>query len=437
MYAIIFHIIDGGRLVVNMKDIIKLTSKPYIVKYKNTGKIKILLTYCTKYDKKYIFYLILMRQIILNSSYEYKTEKEYKKAYRTFMLIAEDLAVRKLKNNLFITFTLVIPNPKKVKSFDIDKAFKFFIDTIYKPNVVNNKHFNDKVFEREREFLKNDIVYSLKNVYSQSYQKFVNIVDDDGMLKDNIYNNMDMIDSANSEELYNIYKNIVIDNVPVVIVYGDVDKSINDVIYKNMNLPVKTIDIEYDYDNFLKPFEKTKDVTDDTEFNQSVLYTAYKIKNATKKDKNFLNIIKNILGSGSDSLLFKKLRLESGFVYSCKAWTNDRAGLLVIESYVNNDCKDKVVECLQDIFKSLKDKKFLQENIDRVAEKVQYSLIRDKDNINKKLNDFVNKLLRFGPNVEELFTIYKNMKVEELLEFLDRLTLDTIYFSRGEFNEKN
>ena len=158
----------------------------------------------------------------------------------------------------------------------------------------------------------------MKNVYSQSYQKFVNIVDDDGMLKDNIYNNMDMIDSANSEELYNIYKNIVIDNVPVVIVYGDVDKSINDVIYKNMNLPVKTIDIEYDYDNFLKPFEKTKDVTDDTEFNQSVLYTAYKIKNATKKDKNCLNIIKNILGSGSDSLLFKKLRLESGFVYSCK-----------------------------------------------------------------------------------------------------------------------
>ena len=394
-----------------MKDIIKLTSKPHIVKYKNTGKIKILLTYCTKYDKKYIFYLILMRQIILNSSYKYKTENEYKKAYRTFMLIAEDLAVRKLKNNLFITFTLVIPNPKKVKSFDIDKAFKFFIDTIYKPNVVDNKHFNDKVFEREREFLKNDIVYSLKNVYSQSYQKFVNIVDDDGMLKDNIYNNMDMIDSANSEELYNIYK--------------------------NMNLPVKTIDIEYDYDNFLKPFEKTKDVTDDTEFNQSVLYTAYKIKNATKKDKNCLNIIKNILGSGSDSLLFKKLRLESGFVYSCKAWTNDRAGLLVIESYVNNDCKDKVVECLQDIFKSLKNKKFLQENINRVAEKVQYSLIRDKDNINKKLNDFVNKLLKFGPNVEELFTIYKNMKVEELLEFLDRLTLDTIYFSRGEFNEKN
>ena len=72
-----------------------------------------------------------------------------------------------------------------------------------------------------------------------------------------------------------------------------------------------------------------------------------------------------------------------------------------------------------------------------MAEKVQYSLIRDKDNINKKLNDFVNKLLKFGPNVEELFTIYKNMKVEELLEFLDRLTLDTIYFSRGEFNEKN
>ena len=31
MYAIIFHIIDGGRLVVNMKDIIKLTSKPHIV----------------------------------------------------------------------------------------------------------------------------------------------------------------------------------------------------------------------------------------------------------------------------------------------------------------------------------------------------------------------------------------------------------------------
>ena len=33
--------------------------------------------------------------------------------------------------------------------------------------------------------------------------------------------------------------------------------------------------------------------------------------------------------------------------------------------------------------------------------------------------------------------ILNSKSKEELLEFLDRLTLDTIYFSRGEFNEKN
>ena len=61
----------------------KLTfnSEPYIIENKNYSSIEFIIIFPFKYDKKYIGYNKLIQQLVMNTSYEYNNEQDYKKAY--------------------------------------------------------------------------------------------------------------------------------------------------------------------------------------------------------------------------------------------------------------------------------------------------------------------------------------------------------------------
>jgi len=408
---------------------------PYIIKNKNFSTIDFEFVYHVKFDNKYLFYLHMLKQLLFNTSFNYKSEQEYKEEYKKSMIVNMNMGKNIYNENLFIRFKLTVLDPKKVKNYDIERAFNFFIDSIYNPNVIDNE-FNKDVFEREREYLKSDILSSLKNIYIESSQGFLKAVDDDGILKDNIYNNMHLIDEANPKELYEIYKELIFNNRPVILVYGDVDNSINDLISKYIPVSNKKISFDKNYYHYLKPYDEVKLVEENSRYNQSVLYVAFKVIGMSETDDLYLNIVKNILGTGVEGLVFKKLRVEEGLVYSSSTWYSKTAGVLVIESYINNNSKDKVLECIKEVVSSLKDKKFLREKLDRLIENLYYSSIREKDSKYRKLSDFALKKIGYDCTSLELLEKYKNLDIDLLLEFIDRLKLDTIYFYRGEFNEE-
>ena len=417
------------------KELITLKREPYIIKNKYST-IDFFFIFPALYKKEYMFYLLLLKQILLNSSFLYKNEKLYKRKLSDLMIIRQSLNNRILNNNLYLEFRLTVPNPKIVKNYDLDSSFSFFINTIYKPNVVGNK-FNKKVFERERTFFKEDILMSLKNVYYESYQKFLNLVDDKGILKDNIYNNLDLIKNANEYELYDVYNELIINNKPIIMVYGDVDKSIVSLIKKYVNIKNEKVKLNIDYYNFLFPREKCKYVIENSKYNQSILYVAYKVKKMNNNDLIYLNLIKNILGIGAESLIFKTLRVDSGLVYSCSTWCDSITGLLVIETYINNNSNDIVLDKIKNLIDMLKNKEILRKEIYRVLESLKYSVIRKKDNKNKKLDDFIKYKFKFGFTIEKLIEKYSNLDLDLTIDFINRLVLDTVYFYKGDFNEKN
>ena len=417
------------------KELITLKREPYIIKNKYST-IDFFFIFPALYKKEYMFYLLLLKQILVNSSFLYKSETSYKRKLSDLMIIRQSLNNRILNNNLYLEFRLTVPNPKIVKNYDLDSSFSFFINTIYKPNVVGNK-FNKKVFEREKKFLKEDILMSLKNVYYESYQKFLNLVDDKGILKDNIYNNLDLIKNANEYELYDVYNELIINNKPIIMVYGDVDKSIVSLIKKYVNIKNEKVKLNIDYYNFLFPREKCKYVIENSIYNQSILYVAYKVKKMNNNDLIYLNLIKNILGIGAESLIFKTLRVDSGLVYSCSTWCDSITGLLVIETYINNNSNDIVLDKIKNLIDMLKNKEILRKEIDRVLESLKYSVIRKKDNKNKKLDDFIKYKFKFGFTIEKLIEKYSNLDLDLTIDFINRLVLDTVYFYKGDFNEKN
>ena len=62
-------------------------------------------------------------------------------------------------------------------------------------------------------------------------------------------------------------------------------------------------------------------------------------------------------------------------------------------------------------------------------------MIREKDSKYTKMIDFIANKIDFIDTSSSMLKKYENIDIDYLIQFIDRLVLDTIYFSRGEFYE--
>ena len=97
---------------------------------------------------------------------------------------------------------------------------------------------------------------------------------------------------------------------------------------------------------------------------------------------------------------------------------------------------DKVLNCIDEVFSMLNDKEFLKNRIDRLKEDLFYSSIRSKDSKYKKLIDFLLKKMEYDYTISQILEKYETLNIDKLINFISRLKLDTVYFYRGNFDEK-
>lgn len=417
-----------------MKKII-LNNIPYIVENNNYSTITFDLVYPYKYDKNHMFDNKLFKQIVMNSSFDYKTEREFKIEQAKKLIINFSCRISRYHNNLFIVFSLTVPDPKKVKIANFEEAFNFFFRTIYYPN-IKDEAFDVEQFEREKKYIKFNIQNSIRKIYNYSYQRFIQFADDIGDLKNNRLNNIDLIEKSNPKDLYSYYKEVIIDNQPILLVYGDVDKEqiqkiYNEYFRKNENKIV----INKDYDCYMKLSEDPNIIEESSDYNQSVLYMCYKVKDMSENDKMYLRAVCDILNNGSTNLVFKKLRTENNLIYSHKFARHIKNGMFYIEAYIEKNNKEKTINEIKNLMSEIKNEKLIEECIEKIVNGIQYRLIELEDSKYYKFDKYIDDLFGFNISVEQMLEFYQKIDIGELKKFMDRIKLDTIYFLRGEKNE--
>lgn len=417
-----------------MKEL-RFTNLPIVIENNNFDTIDFVIMFPYKNEFKHIFDLLLIKQLVTNTSLEFKTELEFKKEILKNMIINYSVRTIKYNKNLYLEFDLTVPSPKRVKSFSLQKAIDFFINNIYKPN-IQDKGFNQYQFNREKDYIDRKIKNNNKQIYRYSYQQFIDICDENGILKNNIYNNLDLLEKTNSKDLYAYYKKLVINNEPLCYVYGDItEEELNKLNNPFFKKEKKDIIIKKDYYLPLIPKKEVKVVEEVKDYNQSALYMAYKVENMTEEDKYLLSLLVNILDCPENDLIFKALRIDNNLVYGSYVNSHMKNGLFYIEAYLNKTSKDKAIEAIKNVLESLKDKNKVETYINKLLVGIKYDLIRKKDSKYAKLSDYINKSLEFTYSLEDLYDAYLKITPLDFVNFLNRVKLDTIYFLRGENND--
>ena len=407
--------------------------KPKIIRTKKYKTIDIVLIYPIKFQKNHFFDLKIIRNIITSTSKDFPLEQDFRKEVLKKLIINYNIGIERVKHSLFFKVYLTVPNPKEVHDFNLKEAIDFFFKAIYCPNVENDS-FKEKDIEREKNFIMSKTKNINKDIYGYSYDAFMKAVDIDFYNDHSSYANLDILDTVTPKSVYKYYLENIINTPPIIFVYGNILKSEVNNLFKDYFIYQEDIELDKDFSYYKKSNLKVNEVIEvKKEYQDSILNMAFLVKNMKDEDEIYLRALNNLITKSLGiSLFFKKLRLDNNLVYSVFNSVKLNRGLLVVETSLEKNNKEKVVNLIKETLSELKDKKVLEEYQEKCLKCMRYQEIRRCDEKYSKLDEAIDYYLGISITQKELAKKFKGIDIDKFLKFLNRIELDTIYFLRGE-----
>ncbi len=371
----------------------------------------------------------LLPAMLMYMNEEYPTEEEFQKALKENYIVdyfAKQITVG--TTNSF-AFYLVIPDKLTLKKDYVEKQISFLEKCLYHPKLINEE-FDNFELEREKENLLIKLKNTDKSFHAYQTKRLHKLVDNEGIFSRSLYDHQDLIEKLTSKELYKFYQEKIKNNHPLIFILGNIEKdTILPIIKKYFPTLKEQETLKTNYRHYLNPFRITpQEIIEEKQFKDSSLSLVYKVENMKKEDTILLGLLKNILTSQSTRLLNKKLRDEYNLVYSSSATFYPNFGIFEITAYVNPKNKDLALEKILEVMNDIKQGKEIKSLIEKITRRRKTILIRSLDNKYSILTNEIYKKLDIAYTDKESYDLLTKVTEEDLLEFLSRLKLDTIYF---------
>lgn len=416
-----------------MKEV-KLKTSPVMLEDKNIRTIDISLIYPILSKNEDTFNYEIMASLLNNRSGTYPNEKDFSVEVSKRLILHYRAILRYIGENLYVRFDISIPESGITPEYSIEEALKFFKDTIYYPMLDGDK-FDELAFEREREYILARINDSNNNnIYLQSFNKFIKLVDPIEEVFTGVESNLKYLKSASAKRSYELYKEAILNNDPLIYVFGNYnEEEIKPLLKKYFPSKNKEIKIPLKYDKVFHPL-KHEYVEETSKFNQTALFMLYDVTDFKLEEKEYLTLIANILGQNENDLIFKALRLNNNLVYSSSVTKYTYNGLMLVETHLKYENKDQAITLVKETLESLKNRVYLEECIKKLLKGLEVDMLRRDDSKYGEMDTKIDSDLHFR-TVDYIYESYKKMKIEDILAILSRMELKTIYVLRGEKND--
>lgn len=371
----------------------------------------------------------LLPAMLMYMNEEYPTEEKFQKALKENYIVDYFAKQITVGTTNFFAFYLVIPDKLTLKKDYIEKQISFLEKCLYHPKLINEE-FDNFELDREKENLLIKLKNTDKSFHAYQTKRLHKLADNEGIFSRSLYNHQDLIEKLTSKELYKFYQEKIKNNHPLIFILGNIEKqTILPIIKKYFPTLKEQETLKTNYRHYLKPFRITpQEITEEKHFKDSSLSLVYKVENMKEEDTILLGLLKNILTSQSTRLLSKKLRDEYNLVYSSSATFYPNFGIFEITAYINPLNKDLALEKILEVMNDIKQEKELRPLIEKIIRRRKTILIRSLDNKYSILTNEIYKKLDIAYTDKESYDLLTKVTEENLLEFLSRLKLDTIYF---------
>lgn len=415
----------------------KLKFKNYnlhLIKTNDFKTISIKACFKRKLKEDEILYRCLLAQVLTLGTMKYPKE-------RTMEMHCEDLydfsySISTTKSGYYhiISFAAKFLNEKYTEKSMNEKSIEFLKEIVFNPLVIDES-FSEENVSRAKKVLYDDLV-SIEEDPSKLLSIKLLRETEKSVYTTHPYFLKDKIDSITSKQLYEYYKTIFKkDNIDVFVV-GDIDDSIIKYLKKD------NIGYNRYHNHYVKPKKirkRVKKVTEIGNFNQSKLGISFKFKDLTDFERRYvLNIYSFILGGGSDSKLFKKIREENSLCYYIYSTYNSNHDYFEINAGINSKNKDKTLVLIKEMLKEMELGKFSKEDINKAKMTYISACNEITDSQDSILNSYINHEYLKTDLISEKKKKIKKVTKKDIVNLSKKINIDTIYLLKGDKeNEEN
>ena len=395
----------------------------HLIKTKDFKTITVKVNFRSIITKEEITIRNVLTDIITMTSKKYPTKKDLSIASQDLYATEISALTARIGNYLITNISLSVLNDKYTEPGNFKKSIEFLSEIIFNPNVFNNEFSSttlkigiDKQLATLNSIKEDPGYYSLirlfdlLNINPASFRMI-------GYEED--------LNKITPSSIYQYYKYLINNNLIDVFIIGDIDfKETEELIRNNFHFHTfRKAKGSCLVENTSRVKKRT--VIEKSDIKQSKLAISLRIGNLSRYERNYVLTLYNIiLGAGSDSLLFKKIRKENSLAYSVSSVVNKLDSILIIRAGISKTNFKKVVKLINEALVEMRQAKFTTEDmkkakeaykasIDDMLESPSYILesyymmeLIDIDDINKRYEE-INKVTK-----EEIMQISKKIKIE-------------------------
>lgn len=403
----------------------------HIVNTKKFKTITVDICFREKINKDEITLRNLLKEIMVNASYDYPSERELIKATEELYDLKLLTSTYRIGNYNFLSMKIRFLNEKYTEKGMNYASIKLLLDLIFKPKL-------DADFEKCKNKIEKSILSLNDNKVKYAISKLLESTKD-MPYSYNFYGNIEDLNKITIEDIKKCYENLLTNDIIDIFVVGEVNPEEIKNIFKE-NFKVKTF---HKVDNKvivkeLTPRVKTNIIREQDDINQIQLTILCSLNSITEYERKYVSLVySEMLGGSANSILFDTVREKNSYAYYVNSIIKPYDNNMIIYSGIHEDNEKEVIKLIKKCLKDITKGKFNDEIFLSSKNTIISSLKASLDNPIGIINNCLSNILVSSPTIEEKIKIIEKITKEEVINFSKKITIHTIYILEGSNEENN
>lgn len=388
-------------------------------------------------EKENITKNALIPAILRSGSHKYETYQKISEELEMLYGASFDCGIDKTGDNLVLKFYIESINDNYLPQINnnLEKVLEILLDIIFDPKVTNDE-FEAEYIEIEKRNLEMIIKAQKDDKDQYAYDRCINIMYNNSGYGLSKYGNLEDLQAINSHNLYEQYKQLI-DNAKIdIIISGDYEeeKILNYVetneLIKKLNPRKEKININKYSTEIKDKKDKANEINEELDIVQGKLVIGLDILPNELGDFRFISILYNaIFGNGVSSKLFQIVREKESLAYTAKSEYIAQKNNIFIRCGIECQNYEKATELIKKLLEDMKNGEFSEEDITKAKDYI----LAGVDAINEEQDSqilflFGQELTKMPLTIEEHKNNIQKVTKEQIVEFANKIQLNTIYF---------
>lgn len=404
----------------------------HIIKTKKFKTITVEVNFRRKIKKEEITIRNILKSVLLSTNNNYKKEldliRETENLY-DLKLISSNMRIGNYSN---LSFKIRFLNEQYTEVDMNEYSIAFLMDILFNPHVKDNS-FDDGIVRKCKSKLEKSIKSLKDNKLKYTLFKLL------GTTKDmpysyNTFGYLDDLEKINSKNLYEYYMSVLRDDYIDIFVVGDVDTTVIKNLMKkyfkvttfkkvNNDILVKELPIR----------KKYKKIIENENINQAQLTMLCSLNGLTMFERKYVLLVYNeILGGGSNSLLFDTVREKNSYAYYINSTIKAYDNILMIYSGIECGNSNSVLKLIKKTFQNINKGNFKDSILDNAKETLISSIKASTDSPAGIINTYYAKTLVNSDDFEKRIEEIKSVTKEDIINLSKKVYINTVYLLEGD-----